>query len=65
MPRQIGGLLGIPRLRMKYPRIILNGEMVWSNEKLHPNEQTVTVVTDYDRIWFEVMGGRKYRVEVE
>jgi alpha-L-rhamnosidase len=65
LPWKVGGLLGIPRLRMKYPRIIMNGEIVWSNEKLHPNEQTVTVIADYDRVWFEVMRGRSYRVEAE
>jgi hypothetical protein len=64
-PWKAGGLIGIPRLMMKAPRVILNDDVIWSNEKFHLNEHTVTAIAEDDRIWFEVMGGKVYRFEVE
>lgn len=54
LPPGTVGLVGIPRLKMKHPRLVVNDDVIWSNEKLHPNEQVSTITLDDGHIWIDV-----------
>jgi hypothetical protein len=42
--------LALPRLEQRFPTVVLNGETVWRNEKVHPNGFVHEVIAESERV---------------
>ena len=61
LPARCKAQIGVPRLGMKRPEVLLNQELVWRNEKLFPNRHVRDVAVEARHIVFCVDCGGTYR----
>lgn len=57
--------LAAPRMAATFPTIALNGDTLWRNEKVYPNEHVREVIADPDRVILVLHKGGKYHLTVD
>ncbi|MEW6750353.1 MAG: alpha-L-rhamnosidase C-terminal domain-containing protein [Candidatus Latescibacterota bacterium] len=57
--------LGLPRLDLRFPTLVLNRQIVWRNEKVYPNDFVREVISERERIVLVLPRGGVYEARVE
>ncbi len=57
--------LAAPRQQLRFPTIELNGETLWRNEKVYPNELVREVIAQPERVTLVLHQGGSYRLTVD